>query len=87
MVAIVGQPDRVVRRHVDAVRAHENAFAPGPQEIAFAIKHVHRVLAAVKGVDVVVLVDPDRCDIGIEGPTFGQFGPVVDDLVPKGVRS
>src|SRR5215472_9126840 len=87
MVTIVGQPDRVVRGHMDTVRAHENALAPGPQEIAFAIKHAHRVPAAVEGVDVVVLVDPDRCDIGIEGPTFRQFGPVVDDLVSKAVRS
>ena len=60
VVAVVGQPDRVVRRHVDAVRPHEDALAPRPQEIAVAIEHAHRVLAAIEGVDVVVLVDPDR---------------------------
>jgi len=35
------------------------------------------MLAAVESVDVVVFVDPDRRDIGVELHAGRQFGPVV----------
>ena len=77
VVAVVGQPDRLVRRHVDAVRPREDALAPGAQQVAVAVEHEHRVLAAVEGVDVVVLVDADRRDIGVELHAGRQFRPIV----------
>src|SRR5215467_14198193 len=87
VVAVIGQKNRVVRRHVDAVRAFEDAFAPRPQKIAVGIEYDHRVFAAIEAIDIVVLVDPNGGDIGIEGPAFRQFGPVVGDLVTKAVGS
>ena len=87
VVAVVGQPDRVVGRHVDAVRAVEHPLAPGAQEVAVAVEHDHRVLAAVEDVDVVLLVDPDRGDVGVELPPRRQLRPVVDDLVAVGARA
>jgi hypothetical protein len=86
MVAVICQENRVVRRHVDAVGTLEDALPPRPQEISVAVEHDHRVFAAIEAVDIVVFVDPDRRDIGIEGPAIRQFGPVVNDLVTKAVR-
>ena len=86
VVAVIGQPDRVVRRHEDAVRAQEHALAPAPQEIALAVEHAHRMLAAVEGIDVVVFVDPDRRDIGVEFHAGRQFGPAIIYLVAVTVR-
>ena len=76
VVAVIGQPDRVVGRHEDAVRAAKHPLAPGAQEIAVAVEHEHRVLAAIEGVDVVLRVDADRGDIGVEllpGGSFAQL--------------
>src|ERR1051325_298581 len=60
MVAVIGQPDRVVRRDMHAVRPGEQALAPGAQQVAVLVKHSDRVLAAVEGVDILLAVDPDR---------------------------
>ena len=87
VVAVVGQPERVVRRHVHAVRPHEDALAPRAQEIAVAVEHAHRVLAAVEGVNIVVLVDADRSDVGVEFHARRQLRPIVGHLVMIGVRS
>ena len=38
VVAVVGQPQRVVGRHVHAVRAAEHALAPRAQEVAVAVE-------------------------------------------------
>ena len=61
---------------MDAVGVLEHALTPGAQEVAVAVKHYHRVLAAVEGVDVVVVIDSHRGNVG-EGPTVGQLGPVI----------
>ncbi len=87
VIAVIGQPNRVVGRHVDTVRAHENVLTPRAQEVAFAIEHAHRVGAAVEGVDIVVFVDSDGGDVRVESPPLRQFGPIVDDLIPEAVRS
>ena len=87
MVAVVGQPDRIVRHHVDAVRAQEDALAPRAQKIAVPIEHAHRVLAAVEGIDVVVLVDADRRNIGVELHAGGELCPIVTDFIAIAVRS
>ena len=79
MVAVIGQPDRVVGRDMDAVRPAEDAFAPGAQQVAVFVEHRDRVVAAVEGVDVVVAVDADRGDIA-EHDLVGDFGPVFVDL-------
>ncbi len=87
VVAVIGQKDRVVRGHVDAVRAVKHALAPRAQEMAVAVEHHHRVRAAAEGIDVVVPVDPDRGNVGVELPALGQLGPIVDDLVAEAVGS
>ncbi len=87
VVGVVGQPDRVVRRHEDAMRARIDPLAPGAQEVALAVEDAHRVLAAVEGIDVVVLVDPDGGNIGVEFHPRRQFRPAVMDLVAEAVRA
>jgi hypothetical protein len=69
------------------VRPQENALAPGAQEIAVAVEHAHRVGAAIEGVDIVVFVDADRRDIGVELVARRQFGPALGDLVAVAVRA
>ena len=86
VVGVVSQPDRVVRRHEHAVRPRKDPLAPGAQQIALAVKDAHRVLAAVEGIDIVVFIDPDRRDIGVELHAGRQFGPAVIDLVTVAVR-
>src|ERR1019366_9510657 len=81
VVAVIGAPQRVVRRDIDAMRAHEQALAPGAQEPPLAVEHHHRVRAAVKDKNVVAAVDPDRGDLAI-GPARGQGAPVLDHLIP-----
>ena len=80
MAAVVGQVDRVVGAHMDAVGARILAFAPGAQKISLAVEHHHRVLAAPEGVDIVVLVDADRGHF-LERPFVWQFRPILDDPV------
>ena len=80
MVAVVGAVERVVAVDVDAVRAAEQAFAPGAQEVAVAVEHHHRMLAAVEDVDAVLAVDGDRRDVA-ELPAVGQLGPVLDHAI------
>ena len=48
---------------MDAVRAVEDALAPGAQKIALGVEHRHRVLAAVERIDPVLSVDADCRDI------------------------
>jgi hypothetical protein len=67
------------------VRSQEDALAPGAQQVAVAVEHAHRVLAAVEGVDVVVLVDSDRRDVGVELHARRQLRPAVVDLVAVAV--
>src|SRR5437016_4840664 len=57
------------------------ALAPRAQELAVAVEHHHRVLAAVEHVDVVPGVDADRADF-LERPALGEPRPVLDDAVP-----
>jgi len=45
------------------------------------------VLAAVERIDIVILVDANRRDIGIELVAGRQFRPVVGDLIPKAART
>ena len=81
MRAVVGAEDRVVRRHVHAVRAREHAFAPRAQEIAGAVEHDHRMFAAVEHVDVVVAVHPDGADL-VERPSVREPAPALLDAIP-----
>ena len=80
VVAVVGAVDRVVRRDVHAVRPTEQTLAPGAQEVAVAVEHHHRVLAAREDVDVVLAVHADRGDLAVV-PAVGQLAPVLDHLV------
>ena len=87
VVAIIGQPEGVVRGHVQAVGAAEHALAPRAQKVAVAIEHDHRVRAAIERVDAVLPVDAHRGHVGVELAARRQLGPVVDDLVAIGARA
>src|SRR5690348_16736330 len=63
MAAIIGQVDRLVRPHVDAVRPRVEPFSPRAQEIALAIEDDDRMLSAGEAVHVVARVDADRGDL------------------------
>src|SRR6516165_5167017 len=76
-----------VARHKDAVRADKHRPAPAAQKIAVAVEHTHRMLAAIEGVDIVMAVDADRRDIGVELHARRKLGPIVADLIAVGVRS
>ena len=80
MPAVVGQIDRIVRSHMDAVRPRVLALAPRPQEISPSVEHDDRVLATVEDIDVIVVVDPDRSDL-LERPPLGELRPILDDAV------
>src|SRR5690242_21832032 len=81
MASVVGQIDRVVGTHVDAMRPRVLSLAPGAEEITVAVEHHHRMVAAVEDVDVVVPVDADRADL-LERPAVGQLRPVLDNAIP-----
>ena len=68
--AIVGQVDRIVGAHMDAVGAGILTLAPRAQKLAGAVEHHHRVLAAIEHIDIVVGVGADRADL-LERPAVG----------------
>jgi hypothetical protein len=68
VIAVVGEPQGVVRRHVHAVRTVKHAFAPRAQEVTVPVEHDHGVLAPVERIHTVLLVDPDGGDVGVELP-------------------
>ena len=79
MVAVVGQPDRVVGSHMDAVRPAEDTLAPGAQQIALGIEDRDRVLAAIEGVDPVLAIDAARRAV-TEGDFLRHLRPILVDL-------
>ena len=79
VVAVIGQIDRVVRAHMDAVRAAEHPLAPGAQQIAFSIEHGDRVLATIKGIDPLLSVDPD-CGAVTQCDFRRQLRPILVDF-------
>ncbi len=80
MPAVVGEEHRVVRGHMDAVRPRVLALTPRAQEVALAVEHHHRVVAAIEDIDIIVAVDPDPADL-LERPAIGQLRPVGIDLI------
>ena len=86
VVAVVGAIEIVVGVDVQAVRAGEQAFAPAPEEIALAVEHHHRMVAAVEDVDAVLAVDRDGGDVG-EAPAVGQLRPVLHHAVAMLARA
>ena len=87
VIAVVGQPERVVRRHVETVGPTEHAFTPGAQEVAVPVEHDHGMLAPVECVHPVLLVDAHRGDVGVELAPRRQLRPLVDDLVAIRARA
>src|SRR5215470_1597370 len=83
VVAVVGQPDRVVGRDMDAVRLAmgpgKDAFAPGAQQVTVPVEHRDGMLAAIEGVDIVLAVNADRRDIA-EYDLVRDLRPVFLDL-------
>src|SRR5215813_531783 len=83
MVAIVREPDRVVRRYMHAVRLAmgpgKEAFTPGAQQIAIVVEYGDRMLAAIEGIDNVLAVHPD-CGAIPKRDLVRDFGPVFLDL-------
>src|SRR3954447_11396969 len=63
-----------------AVRARVLPLAPGAQEVAVAIEHHHRVVAAIEDIDVVFRIDADRADL-LERPAVRQLRPILGDAV------
>ncbi len=82
VIAIVGEVDRVVRREVQPMRMLEDALAPGAQDIAVAVENDHRMVAAVKRIDIVVAIDAYRGDI-VQAPIRGPFCPAFHRAVPE----
>src|SRR5215469_6676716 len=80
MSAVIGQIDRVVWPHMDAVRPRILPLTPRAQEISVTVEHDDRVLPAREAVDVVFAVDRDRGDL-LERPALRQFRPVLDDAI------
>ncbi len=76
VAAVIRQVEDVVGVDVQAVRAWILALAPGAQEVAFAVEHHHRVLAAVENIDIILAVASDRGRI-LELPPVGQLRPVL----------
>src|SRR5882757_2032176 len=71
---------------MQTVRAAEQPFAPALDEIAVAIKHHHRVGAAIEQIDSVFAVDRDRSDVG-QVPAVGKLGPVLDHTIAMLARA
>jgi hypothetical protein len=69
MIAIIRAPKNIVRADMEAMGAAENAFAPGGQEFAVAVKHRDRMRAAAENKDTVLAINGDRCDF-LETPTL-----------------
>jgi hypothetical protein len=79
VIAVVGQPDRIVRAHMDAVGPVEHPFAPGAQQIALGIEDRDRMLAAIEGVDPVLAVDADRRTV-TQRDFLRHLRPILVDL-------
>src|SRR5262249_35715432 len=86
VVAVVGAVELVVGIDVEAVGAPEEALAPAPDEVAVAVEHDHRVVAAIEHVDAVLAIDPDGTDVG-QIPSVGKLGPVLDDAIAVFART
>ena len=80
VIVVVGQVDRVVRPHVDAVRALEDALAPRAQHVAVLVEDDDRMVAAVKRVDLVLAIDADGRDV-VQIPSVGPLRPAFDSAV------
>src|SRR6185437_3671922 len=80
VVAVIGAVDRVVGPDMDAMRAHEQPFAPAAQEIAVAVEHDHRMGAAIEDIDAVLAVDGDAGDFAVS-PALGKLAPALDDAI------
>jgi hypothetical protein len=64
---------------MDAVRPVEDAFAPGPQQIAFGIEDGDRVLTAIEGIDPILSVDADRRAVA-QRDFLRHLRPILVDL-------
>ena len=74
VIGVVGAVDDVVVDG-DAVRAGEDALAPGPQKLPVAVVDDDRVLAAVEDEDAVLRIGGDPGHVAV-GPARGQLLPV-----------
>jgi hypothetical protein len=80
MVKCVGEPDRVIGTHRDCVGVGEGLLvAPATEKLSITAHHDDRTLAPVEQVDATLRIDAHARHI--VGPTVGQSGPVLDDLV------
>jgi hypothetical protein len=69
MIAIIRAPKNIIGADMKAMRATEDAFAPGGQKGAIAVKHRDGMCAAAENKDAVLAIDGDRCDF-LETPTL-----------------
>ena len=82
VVAVVGEPHRVVGRDCDPVGPDRHPLAPRPEESAVAVEDDNGVSAPIVDVDVVVPVDGDRGGLD-EGPALGESPPALDHGVAR----
>src|SRR6185436_3088129 len=81
LIAVVREPERVVRRHGDAVSPHrEDALAPRADEAAVTLVDEHRVIAPAEEIDAARRVDRDVCDIGML-VSGRKLLPAIDNFV------
>jgi hypothetical protein len=66
VVAVIGEPQGAVRRHVKPVRAVKDPLAPRAQDIALAVQHYHGVAPTVEGVHAILRVHAHRRHVGVE---------------------
>src|SRR5262249_36775718 len=88
VIAVVGEPQRLVRSHVQAVRPVEDALAPGAEEVALAVEHHHGMPSAIESIHAVLGVDAHRGHVGVELLAGWQLRPPGDDLgaLPRGAQ-
>ena len=86
VVAVVGAIEIVVGVDVQAMGAAKQAFAPACDEIAVAVEHDNRMVAAVEDVDAVLAVDRDGGDVG-EPPPLRQLCPILHHAVAMFARA
>jgi len=79
VVAAVGQVNAIILPHMDAVRPHKFALAPGPEKLAIAIECRERMFAAREHINLIAAIDPDGSDIA-ELPAIRQRSPIAPAL-------
>jgi hypothetical protein len=82
MIAIICAPKNIVRPYMQTMGPAEDAFAPGGQECAVAVKHRDWMCAAAENKDTVLAINGDCRDF-LETPTIRQAPPTGDGFITE----